>query len=202
MKTCKIDGCDRRADTIGICATHYRRHRLYGDPLGGGAFRARPGQPLAFLERAKASKTDDCLIWPFARNSAGYGHLEIDGRLTLAHRIICADANGPAPDDKSEAAHLCGNGHLGCINRRHLQWKDRKGNSDDKIIHGTLLSGETCPASKLTDKDVISIRAMGGSLSQSKIAAKFGITQTNVGYILRRATWKHLPEFHEPERVA
>jgi hypothetical protein len=67
------------------------------------------------------------------------------------------------------------------------------------MAHGTLLAGEACPASKLTDKDVLTIRELGGSLSQSKIAAKFGITQGNVGYILRRATWRHLPEFHEPE---
>lgn len=27
-RTCKIVACGRKADTIGFCATHYRRHRL------------------------------------------------------------------------------------------------------------------------------------------------------------------------------
>ena len=120
MTICKIEGCDRIVDALGLCATHYRRRRLYGNPLGGGAFKARPGHPLAFLEKAKTNDSEECLFWPFARNSAGYGHLEIEGRLTLAHRLICEAINGSAPDEKAEAAHLCGNGHLGCINWKHL----------------------------------------------------------------------------------
>lgn len=30
---CSIDGCNRPAFTAGLCLSHYRRQRLYGDPL-------------------------------------------------------------------------------------------------------------------------------------------------------------------------
>jgi hypothetical protein len=30
---CSIDGCTRPAFTAGLCLSHYRRQRLYGDPL-------------------------------------------------------------------------------------------------------------------------------------------------------------------------
>jgi hypothetical protein len=30
---CSVDGCNRPAFTAGLCLSHYRRQRLYGDPL-------------------------------------------------------------------------------------------------------------------------------------------------------------------------
>jgi hypothetical protein len=32
-RTCTVDGCNRPHDARGYCNTHYRRWRLYGDPL-------------------------------------------------------------------------------------------------------------------------------------------------------------------------
>lgn len=192
MIICKIEGCDRKVDSVGMCAAHYRRHRLYGNPFGGGPFRARPGQPRAFLEKAKTNKSDECLLWPFGHNGAGYGHLEIDGRLTLAHRLICEAFNGPAPDAKQEAAHLCGNGHLGCITGRHLTWKTRGENASDMSIHGTSMRGEKAHFAKLNAADVVAIREMAPRLSHSEIANIFGVSRSNVAYIIRRSTWRHV----------
>lgn len=35
VEKCSIDGCNRAAFTAGLCVSHYRRQRLYGDPLAG-----------------------------------------------------------------------------------------------------------------------------------------------------------------------
>ena len=57
-----------------------------------------------------------------------------------------------------------------------------------------MVRGELSPASKLTEADVVEIRRLwaSGSLRQGEIAAKFGIEQTNVGYIVRRKSWRHV----------
>ncbi len=33
MRICKIEGCDRKHEALGYCAKHYRRFKIYGDPL-------------------------------------------------------------------------------------------------------------------------------------------------------------------------
>ena len=147
---CSISGCERREDSVGYCAMHYSRLRKHGDPLGGPPFRARKGEIGLFFEKAITYTGDDCLPWPFARNSAGYGHFSHKGKDKLASRHVCEAVNGNAPKDLPEAAHTCGNGHMGCVNGRHLAWKDRSGNASDMTIHGTSQSGAKMWMVKLT----------------------------------------------------
>jgi hypothetical protein len=55
--------------------------------------------------------------------------------------------------------------------------------------------GESHPLSKLTEDHVREIRALGASgIKQADIAARFGITQAMVSMIIRRRSWKHVPE--------
>ena len=172
----------------GICANHVYRLMKYGDPLGG---RTPPGEPLRYLnEVVFAHHGEDCLVWPYARNSAGYGHLIIDGRHTLVSRAVCEHRQGPAPFDDAEAAHSCGRGHLGCCNQDHLRWDTTTGNFADKAQHGTLGNGEAHYAAKLTEADVLAIRA--SSEPQSAIAKRYGVEQTNISAIKRRKSWKHV----------
>ena len=78
---------------------------------------------IRFLQAAIEYDGDDCLIWPFARNSAGYAHFWLNGKNLLAHRYVCEKVRGPAPPDKPMALHACASGRLGCIAPRHLKWK-------------------------------------------------------------------------------
>jgi DNA-binding XRE family transcriptional regulator len=54
--------------------------------------------------------------------------------------------------------------------------------------------GEDCYASKLTEDDVRKIRRLNeqGEYSQSDLAEVFEVSQTNIGRIVRRETWKHV----------
>jgi len=53
--------------------------------------------------------------------------------------------------------------------------------------------GEACARSKLTAEKVRAIRASAElNVSLNDLAAKFGTTFANIGYILRRDTWKHV----------
>ena len=42
-KTCSVEGCDNKKAAFNLCTTHYRRYRLYGDPLKLG--RAKTNGP-------------------------------------------------------------------------------------------------------------------------------------------------------------
>ena len=51
--------------------------------------------PAAFATKAVEST---CTVWVGATNNKGYGMLQIDGRLHLAHRVAYENAHGPIPD--------------------------------------------------------------------------------------------------------
>lgn len=191
-KPCKVAGCvdnaNHTASLHGFCAKHAYRFKKYGDPLAG---HTAHGAPKKHLETVVLThEGDDCLIWPYARNSAGYGNMLFKGKHQLVHRLVCAEVNGPPPTSKHYALHKCGNGHLGCVNPRHLQWGTPSENNGDAVRHGTFPVGERVTGAKLNADAVRRIRAMGGRKTAAKIAAEFGVTPSNISYILSGSTWK------------
>jgi hypothetical protein len=175
---CAVDDCGKRVVARGWCSAHYQKWRAYGSPLV--ARHARPGEPLEWLEKiALRHVSDECLIWPFARTE-GYGRVWVDGRSTHAHRVVCERTHGPAPKGKSDAAHSCGNGHLGCVSPRHLTWKDRSGNHADKVQHGTDDRGEKHYAAKLTAADVLSVRNEIKSTPVRDLAERYGVSEWSI----------------------
>jgi RNA polymerase subunit RPABC4/transcription elongation factor Spt4 len=77
-----------------------------------------------------------------------------------------------------------------CINPDHLFLGSHQDNVDDKVAKQRQTMGTDCHSSKLTEPQIGIIRAMNEP--QQQIADKFGISQTNVGWIKRRVTWKHV----------
>lgn len=59
---------------------------------------------------------------------------------------------------------------------------------------GRSARGEGIASSVLTENDVREIRRLYevGNLTNTEIAAQFGVTKTNVGYIVKRKSWKHV----------
>lgn len=138
---------------------------------------------------------DDCLFWPYGNDGHGRGIVQIDGKRLRASRVVCIMAHGEPPESKLHAAHSCGNGHLGCVTKRHLSWKTAKENSDDKYIHGTMPLGEKSHAAKLTKDQVISIRRQFASgVSQRTLGARFGVSPSYVHRITSRQKWKWLAD--------
>lgn len=52
--------------------------------------------------------------------------------------------------------------------------------------------GESRWNAKLTEADVIEIRMLGPLVKSAAIAAMFGVSESNVGLILNRKSWKHI----------
>jgi hypothetical protein len=62
------------------------------------------------------------------------------------------------------------------------------------LNRSTTIRGEQNPTSRLREEEVLAIRTeyARGGISQRELAAKFGVTQTNVGLIVRRKIWAHV----------
>lgn len=76
----------------------------------------------------------------------------------------------------------------------NLRWGTQADNVKDQGKHGRFTEGEKSGQAVLNNKKVIEIRELyrKGEYSQKKIGKIFGVSQGNVGFIVRRITWKHI----------
>jgi hypothetical protein len=159
---------------------------------------------MSYAKRGSVSKwiqniallhaSDECLLWPFARNKAGYGLLKrglVPGTAPsgLANRVICEKVHGPAPTKAHEAAHSCGQGGSGCCSPHHLRWATRTENETDKVEHGTSNRGERQWNSKLTRPQVELIKSLVGELTHQAIADRFGVGRRQITKIANGQRW-------------
>lgn len=155
--------------------------------------RARHGEAgIYFLETVLMCLDDKCLIWPFACSGTGYASFHWCGCYRLVCPLVCEAVHGPRPSIKHDAAHSCGNGHLGCVNPQHLRWATRKENMKDTIEHGTTNRGERQGHSKLTEEQVKHIRRLRNVMKGRDVAKKFGIDPSTVCQIQKRDRWEWL----------
>jgi len=188
LRLCSIPECDKVVACRGWCSMHYGRWQRHGDPLAGKSY----GETKKFFDIALKYEGSNCLIWPFYRNQHGYGQIWMNGRVHLVSRLVCIEINGTPPSDSHHAAHTCGNGHLGCINPRHLVWKTPAENQADRVEHGTHNRGERHGASKLKADDVRTIRFLNGLIPQHVIATHYGVSQTSISDICIGRNWHWL----------
>jgi hypothetical protein len=111
---------------------------------------------------------DWCLMWPFYR-LRGYGSFGYLGKSYYAHRFMCELVHGKPPTPDHQAAHSCGNGHLGCVNPHHLSWKTQSENQLDCREHGTQAKNKRGTRGKLTMAIADQIRALKGVKLQWQI---------------------------------
>lgn len=190
--TCSISDCNNRVLAKGYCNKHYIRMRTHGRADAPVKTKAADGEPISWLRQSFLVETDDCIIWPYARKDHGQGCVWFDGRLRVASSIVCEWANGPAKDPALQAAHSCGNGHLACVNKRHVKWKTPTENSADRLLHGTDNRGEKHKLAKLNAASVRKIRTLRGAVSDRKAGNLFGVSHGCINDIHNERTWSHL----------
>jgi len=186
---CTIVGCESfQCNSHGYCWKHYTRWRRHGDPM-----HTPYGKAAAWLIAHQNHQGDECLTWPFGSSDTGYGQVTFEGVHILAHRQMCILVHGQPPSRRHQAAHACGNGHLGCVNPKHLRWATPRQNNADKLRHGTTNRGERSKGAKLTEEKVREIRErFARDEAQADIARMFAVTPGCVQSIVTGKTWAWL----------
>lgn len=106
------------------------------------------------------------------------------------HRLVMIAFAGPEPDGM-EVAHKDGvRTHCALSN---LEWKTRKDNHADKLIHGTSQRGERCGKAKLTWAQVQEIRRRYRRRSMvcggAALAREFGVSEFAIQSVVHHRTW-------------
>lgn len=183
---CTIDGCGGKHKGHGLCDKHLQRFRKYGDP--NHTEKTPPGAPLKWL--SSMGPSDECITWPFCRNTSGYAHVWAYGRMVIVSRLVCEQANGKPPSPKHEARHSCGKGHEACVNPKHISWSTHVENIQDRRLHGTENIGMRNWKAKLTDEDVLVIR--GATERPSELASRYGVSDSCISNVRSRRRWRHV----------
>lgn len=108
-----------------------------------------------------------------------------------AHRLL-AIATIPNPSNKPYVNHLDG---IKWNNVAwNLEWATESENTQHAVDTGLMISvkGEKHGHSKLTEKDVLEIRAIGKTMFQREIAKLYNVNYNTIGYIINRKSWTHI----------
>lgn len=125
-----------------------------------------------------------CEVWPYAKTN-GYGVIAIDYTQHRVHRVVLTRYKGPAPADRPQAAHSCGN--RACVNPNHLRWASAVENAADRDRHGTTARFERAGSGKLTAADVAFVLA--SPLSARLLAERFGVHRSQIYRIRTGSRW-------------
>ena len=133
-----------------------------------------------------------CWLWTDHDNGNGYGQIQINHSMCVAHRLSWTLHYGPIPKGL-KVLHRCDT--PSCVNPSHLFLGTQQDNMLDgvrkKRVKPPALKGERHGQSKLLDSQISTIRKDGRT--QSKIAADYGISQTLISQIKLRKIWRHIP---------
>lgn len=128
-RTCTQDGCDREHYAKGWCKGHYKREAARQQALSGNRRQLRNLTPLEVIAARTRITDAGCWEWQATRGPKGYGQVQYDSVLYLAHRFSYeAHRGGIDPDLTLD--HLCRN--TCCVNPDHLEPVTRSENSRRK----------------------------------------------------------------------
>lgn len=150
------------------------------------------GAPLNVRLDHHTDKTGECWVWTGCKNEWGYGIIRIGKRTRLAHRVAYTVHVGNVPETIL-VCHTCDN--PACVRPSHLVLGTTLDNTRDMVWRGRAVKafGESHRDSKLTDADVLAIRAAEPRYGYlRRLAAQFNVSVSAVNKVRRKITWKHL----------
>lgn len=143
------------------------------------------------LQKGLKQSPSGCLEWQKSLMD-GYGCIQINGKSERTHRFAWTLAYGEIPEGK-QVCHHCDNRK--CCRPEHLFLGTIQDNMDDRNEKGrqAKLKGELNGSHKLSECDVLEIYKMKeDGAKNTVIAARYGVTPTTIGYIIKGRLWKHL----------
>lgn len=144
------------------------------------------------LEAPTGGWTDTCVEWPGKREADGYSRVRQNYKRVHVHRLSYTTFVGSIPDD-AVVRHKCDN--RACYNPIHLELGTHADNSRDMVSRDRQAKGSENSQSKLTEADVSNIKhtlLTGKRGAGKELAARYGVTATQISAIKHGLTWKHI----------
>ena len=129
-----------------------------------------------------------CVIWLGLVNNMGYGRLSANGKMQYVHRLALELNYGEKVPAGLNVLHKCD--IPTCINPDHLFLGTHADNAADKVVKNRHPRGETNATAKLTEVEVLAIRA--SSVGVNETARRMGLDPMTISNIRNRKTWKHI----------
>lgn len=139
------------------------------------------------------TKGEGCWDWTGYLLWNGYGRLRVSRtKSATAHKIAWTLEYGEIPEGLC-VLHKCDNRR--CVRPSHLFLGTKADNNRDRAAkgRGKEQHGESSPNARLTNDDVMRIRAMRGVVTQLQIASAFGVSRGHISMIQRGLKWGHIP---------
>lgn len=151
-------------------------------------------RPIKTRLLEKMIATDSgCWEWTGSFGGDGYGVISVGrNKQYRVHRLAYEIFKGSSPGEYM-VCHKCDNPK--CFNPDHLFLGTAKENTSDMIKKGRafIALGSVHPNSKVTEEDVLAIRAERANVATlTAISVAYGITFQHVSNICRGKTWKHV----------
>lgn len=145
-----------------------------------------------FWAKVNKSEPDHCWNWTGYKFHDEYGQFRYKTFMLKAHRVAWILTYGPIPDDRC-VLHKCDN--PSCVNPGHLFLGTRTDNAIDMYNKNrqSRRHGESNPAAKLTENQVIEIKnSLINGIKQRTLAKIYRITETTISDIKFGRTWSHV----------
>ena len=142
-----------------------------------------------------SKKNGGCWIW-IGSIQKGYGKFALlnggKKKSIRAHVYSWYLFTGVVVSKSTKVCHKCDN--PSCVNPHHLFIGTDQDNVDDKIQKGRQAKGSSINTCKLDDTKVKEIRDLfaTGDYTKIKLGTLYGVSDANIGCILRGETWKHV----------
>ena len=133
--TCAGPQCDRAVRTKGLCNGHYEQRRMGRalQPLRPMRKRNMSAEETGrwISEQVEIDPDSGCWVWPFALNRYGYGVLNFQGKMCLAHRLMFSVFVGPLVEGLQVDHIACIS--RACCNPEHLRQVSHAGNTQNRL---------------------------------------------------------------------
>ena len=130
----------------------------------------------------------NCWVWTAVKDRKGYGKIKDRGKMRQAHRVSYELHKGAIPDG-AFVCHQCDN--RACINHEHLFLGSHTDNMEDMKSKGRQQKGVRNCRAKLTEDDIVAIRAARGA-PQPELAKAYGVSQSHISDIQTGKKWSHI----------